>query len=102
MCRHGIECSHSGGLVSTASFDGRAFLLKGLDRRGAHESANLSGRARREPSHRGPGLLVKQPGKPGHPNAWSLVVLEQAKGRNHVVVHGRVPYADEPLYVGMG
>jgi hypothetical protein len=31
-----------------------------------------------------------------------LVVLEQAKGRNHVVVHGRVPYADEPLYVGMG
>jgi hypothetical protein len=31
-----------------------------------------------------------------------LVVLEQAKSRNHVVVHGRVPYADEPLYVGMG
>ncbi len=30
------------------------------------------------------------------------VVLEQAKGRNHVVVHGRVPYADEPLYVGLG
>ena len=69
---------------------------------GRTSSANLSGRARREPSHRGPGLLVKQPGKPGHPNAWSLVVLEQAKGRNHVVVHGRVPYADEPLYVGMG
>lgn len=31
-----------------------------------------------------------------------LVLLERAKGRNHVVVHGRVPYADEPLYVGMG
>lgn len=30
------------------------------------------------------------------------VVLAQAKGRNHVVVHGRVPYADEPLFVGMG
>jgi hypothetical protein len=30
------------------------------------------------------------------------VVLEQAKGRNHVVVHGRVPYANEPLYVGLG
>jgi hypothetical protein len=30
------------------------------------------------------------------------VVLAQAKGRKHVVVHGRVPYADEPLYVGMG
>lgn len=30
------------------------------------------------------------------------VVLEQAKGCNHVVVHGRVPYADEPLYVGLG
>jgi hypothetical protein len=30
------------------------------------------------------------------------VVLEQAKGRNHVVVHGRVPYADEPIYVGLG
>jgi hypothetical protein len=30
------------------------------------------------------------------------VVLERAKGRNHVVVHGRVPYADEPLYVGLG
>lgn len=30
------------------------------------------------------------------------VVLEQAKGLNHVVVHGRVPYADEPLYVGLG
>jgi hypothetical protein len=30
------------------------------------------------------------------------VVLREAKGRDHVVVHGRVPYADEPLYVGMG
>ncbi len=30
------------------------------------------------------------------------VVLAQAKGLKHVVVHGRVPYADEPLYVGMG
>jgi hypothetical protein len=30
------------------------------------------------------------------------VVLEKAKGRNHVVVHGRVPYADEPIYVGLG
>lgn len=30
------------------------------------------------------------------------VVLEQAKGRNHIVVHGRVPYADEPIYVGLG
>jgi hypothetical protein len=30
------------------------------------------------------------------------VVLREAKGRNHVVVHGRVPFADEPLYVGMG
>jgi hypothetical protein len=29
-------------------------------------------------------------------------VLEKAKGRNHVVVHGRVPYADEPIYVGLG
>jgi hypothetical protein len=25
------------------------------------------------------------------------VVLRKAKGRNHVVVHGRVPYADEPI-----
>jgi hypothetical protein len=25
------------------------------------------------------------------------VVLRKAKGRNHVVVHGRVPYADEPF-----
>jgi hypothetical protein len=32
-----------------------------------------------------------------------LVVLRKAKGRNHVVVQGRVPYADEPLYdVGLG
>ncbi len=30
------------------------------------------------------------------------VVLEQANGRNHIVVHGRVPYADEPIYVGLG
>lgn len=30
------------------------------------------------------------------------VVLEQAQGRNHVIVHGRVPYADEPIYVGLG
>lgn len=30
------------------------------------------------------------------------VVLEQARGRNHIVVHGRVPYADEPIYVGLG
>lgn len=30
------------------------------------------------------------------------VVLREAKGRDHVVVHGRVPHADEPLYVGMG
>lgn len=30
------------------------------------------------------------------------VVLRKAKGRDHVVVHGRVPHADEPQYVGMG
>ncbi len=30
------------------------------------------------------------------------VVFEKAKGRNHVVVHGRVPHADEPIYVGLG
>jgi hypothetical protein len=30
------------------------------------------------------------------------VVLEKAKGRNHVIVHGRVPTADEPIYVGLG
>jgi hypothetical protein len=30
------------------------------------------------------------------------VVLEQAKGLSHVIVHGRVPYADEPIYVGLG
>jgi hypothetical protein len=30
------------------------------------------------------------------------VVLEQAKGRDHVVVGGRVPYADEPICVGLG
>ena len=28
------------------------------------------------------------------------VSSEKAKGRNHVVVGGRVPYADEPLYMG--
>ncbi len=27
------------------------------------------------------------------------VVLREAKGRNHVVVRGRVPYPDEPIYV---
>ena len=30
------------------------------------------------------------------------VLLEKAKGRNHVVVRGRVPHPDEPLYVGLG
>jgi hypothetical protein len=32
------------------------------------------------------------------------VVLEKAKGRNHVVVAGRVPYPDEPFYdyAGLG
>ena len=30
------------------------------------------------------------------------VVLEKAKGRNHVVVRGRVPYPDEPIPVGLG
>lgn len=30
------------------------------------------------------------------------IVLEKAKGRNHIVVRGRVPYADEPIYVGLG
>lgn len=30
------------------------------------------------------------------------VVLKEAKGRNHVVVRGRVPYADEPVQVGLG
>lgn len=30
------------------------------------------------------------------------VVFEKARGRNHVVVHGRVPTADEPIYVGLG
>jgi hypothetical protein len=30
------------------------------------------------------------------------VVLEKARGRNHVVVRGRVPFADEPIYVGLG
>lgn len=30
------------------------------------------------------------------------IVLKKAKGRNHVVVRGRVPHADEPIYVGLG
>ena len=30
------------------------------------------------------------------------VLLEKAKGRNHIVVRGRVPHPDEPLYVGLG
>ncbi len=30
------------------------------------------------------------------------VVFEKAKGRNHVIVHGRVPTANEPIYVGLG
>lgn len=30
------------------------------------------------------------------------VVLEKAKGRDHVAVRGRVPYADEPVHVGLG
>ena len=30
------------------------------------------------------------------------VVFAKAKGRNHVIVHGRVPTADEPIYVGLG
>jgi hypothetical protein len=30
------------------------------------------------------------------------VVLERAKGLDHVVVRGRVPYADEPVHVGLG
>ena len=29
-------------------------------------------------------------------------VFEKAKGLNHVIVHGRVPTADEPIYVGLG
>lgn len=29
-------------------------------------------------------------------------VFEKAKGRNHVVVHGRVPMPDEPIYVFLG
>ena len=28
------------------------------------------------------------------------VVFQRAKGRNHVVVHGRVPTADEPIFGG--
>jgi hypothetical protein len=30
------------------------------------------------------------------------IVFKKARGRNHVVVHGRVPTADEPIYVGLG
>ena len=30
------------------------------------------------------------------------VVFEKARGRNHIVVHGRVPTVDEPIYVGLG
>ena len=30
------------------------------------------------------------------------VVLEKARKLDHVVVGGRVPYADEPTYVGLG
>jgi hypothetical protein len=29
-------------------------------------------------------------------------VFAKAKGRKHVIVHGRVPLADEPIYVGLG
>ena len=31
-----------------------------------------------------------------------LRLLAKAKDRKHVIVHGRVPFADEPVYVGMG
>jgi len=30
------------------------------------------------------------------------VVLEKARGRNHVVVRGRVPLPEEPVHVGLG
>lgn len=30
------------------------------------------------------------------------VVLEKARELDHVVVGGRVPHADEPIYVGLG
>lgn len=30
------------------------------------------------------------------------VVLAEAKGRNHVVFRGRVPFAGEPIHVGLG
>lgn len=30
------------------------------------------------------------------------VVLEKARKLDHVIVGGRVPHADEPLYVGLG
>jgi hypothetical protein len=29
-------------------------------------------------------------------------LLEQAKGRDHIVLGGRVPFADEPIPVGLG
>jgi hypothetical protein len=30
------------------------------------------------------------------------VALEEARKLDHVVVGGRVPHADEPIYVGLG
>jgi hypothetical protein len=30
------------------------------------------------------------------------VVFEKARKLDHVIVGGRVPYADEPIYVGLG
>jgi hypothetical protein len=30
------------------------------------------------------------------------VVLEKARKLDHVVVGGRVPHADEPIYIGLG
>lgn len=30
------------------------------------------------------------------------VVLEKARKLDHVIVGGRVPHADEPIYVGLG
>ena len=30
------------------------------------------------------------------------IVLAKARGRNHVVVRGRVPLPDEPIHVGLG
>ena len=29
-----------------------------------------------------------------------LCLFAKAKGRKHVIVHGRVPYADEPVFGG--